>query len=214
MVRGSSVPATATAVVMNVTATGGSANSFLQVYPSGGTRPTSSNVNFGIGQTIPNLVSTPIGADGRVSFFNAAGTVDVVADVVGYFDPTPGGSRFHPMNPVRVLDDRVHVGLTGRFSPNWARKLTVTGASGVPVGATSIVMNTTATNGTLGSFLTVFPDDPFVTRPNASNVNFGAGQTIPNLVMVKLGANGAVYVYNQLGYVDVIGDVVGYFSTI
>ncbi len=211
-VEGPVVPATATAVVMNVTATGGTANSFLQVFPSNTTRPTSSTVNFGIGQTIPNLVAVPIGDDGKVSFFNAAGAVDVVADVVGYFDPTPGGSRFHALNPTRILDDRVGIGLSGRFWPDWARKLQVTGFAGVPAVATGIVMNTTATNGTAGSFLTQFPDDPFVTRPNASNVNFGAGQTIPNLVMGKVGGTGAIYIYNQLGYVDVVGDVVGYFA--
>jgi hypothetical protein len=210
-ITGPVVPTTATAVVMNVTATGGSANSFLQVFPSGTVRPTSSTVNFGIGQTIPNLVTVPIGDGGKVSFFNAVGAVDVVADVVGYFDPT-GGSRFHALNPTRILDDRFSIGLSGRFWPDWARKLQVTGTAGVPAGATGVVMNTTATNGTAGSFLTTFPDDPFVTRPTASNVNFGAGQTIPNLVMAKVGATGAIYIYNQLGYVDVVGDAVGYFA--
>ena len=211
-VKGGSVPATATAVVMNLTATGGSANSFLQVFPTGTTRPNSSNLNFATGQTIPNLVTVPIGTDGKVNFFNAAGTVDVVADVVGYFDPTAGGSRFHALDPTRILDDRFSVGLSGKFTPDWARKLQVTGTGGVPAGATGIVMNTTATNGTANSFLTVFPDDLFVTRPNASNVNFGAGQTVPNLVMGKIGATGAIYIYNQQGFVDVIGDAVGYFA--
>ena len=54
------------------------------------------------------------------------------------------------------------------------------GAGGVPVGATAVIGNTTVTGGTANSFVTVFPAGGSV--PNASNVNFAAGQTIPNLV--------------------------------
>jgi hypothetical protein len=54
---GSSVPATASAVVLNVTATGGNANSFVTAYPTGTPKPIASNLNFGVGQTIANLVT-------------------------------------------------------------------------------------------------------------------------------------------------------------
>jgi hypothetical protein len=51
-----------------------------------------------------------------------------------------------------------------------------------------------------------------VTRPTASNLNFTGGKTIPNLVMVKIGGDGNVRVYNNNGQVHVIFDVVGYFA--
>ncbi|HTU73320.1 MAG TPA: hypothetical protein VMG38_07350, partial [Trebonia sp.] len=51
-----------TAVVLNVTATGGTANSFVTAYPDGTTRPAEgSNLNFTKGETIPNLVIVPVG---------------------------------------------------------------------------------------------------------------------------------------------------------
>jgi hypothetical protein len=36
--------------------------------------------------------------------------------------------------------------------------------------------------------------------------------TVPNLVVVKLGSNGAVDLYNAFGSVDVVIDVVGWYG--
>jgi hypothetical protein len=52
--------------------------------PSNG-RPLASNLNVIDGQTIPNLVIVPFGANRQVSIYNDAGSVDVVADVQGWF---------------------------------------------------------------------------------------------------------------------------------
>ena len=62
-----------------------------------------SNLNFAAGQTIPNLVTVKIGTAGKVTFNNAAGSVDVIADVAGYFDASTG-DLFHPLTPSRILD--------------------------------------------------------------------------------------------------------------
>jgi hypothetical protein len=56
----------------------------------------------------------------------------------------------------------------------------------------------------------VWPD--LTTRPLASDLNFVAGQTIANLVIVKLGSNGKVDIYNAAGNTDVIVDVVGWYQ--
>jgi streptogramin lyase len=205
------VPATATAIVANVTATGATAGSFLSVWPSGVDQPTASNLNFAAGETIPNLAIVKIGGNGAIRFANAVGAVDVIVDVLGYFDPTAGG-RFYSITPTRILDDRVGTGLSGPWSANQSRSLPVAGVSGnrVPAGATGLVANVTATGGTAGSFVTVYPDG--VAQPTSSNLNFGATQTIPNLVTVTLPANGKVAFYNQLGKVDLVADAVGYYA--
>jgi hypothetical protein len=48
-------------------------------------RPTASNLNFTPAETIPNLVVVPVGADGDVDFYNNTGSVELVADLEGYF---------------------------------------------------------------------------------------------------------------------------------
>jgi len=60
----------------------------VTVYPSGAASvPTASNLNFGAGQTIPNLVAVKLGDGGQLGFVNAVGATDVVFDLVGYFTP-------------------------------------------------------------------------------------------------------------------------------
>jgi len=72
------------AVVLNVTATGGSAASYLTCWPDGATWPGTSDLNWTPGITIPNLVVVELGPTGMVDIYNGGGAVDVVMDVVGY----------------------------------------------------------------------------------------------------------------------------------
>ena len=75
------------AIVLNVTAVASPASppSFLTAYPGGATRPLASDLNYGGGQTIPNLVVVGVGPDGTIQLYNNLGTNDVVADVMGWY---------------------------------------------------------------------------------------------------------------------------------
>ena len=79
------VPASGvSAVVLNVTVTQPTAAGHITVYPDGTSRPLAANLNFVAGQTVPNLVVAPVGADGKVDLYNgSAGTVQLIADVSG-----------------------------------------------------------------------------------------------------------------------------------
>ncbi len=70
---------------MNVTVTEPSAASFLTAWPAGQALPLAANLNYVAGQTVPNLVVAKVGAGGKVSLYNAAGSTHVVADVVGWY---------------------------------------------------------------------------------------------------------------------------------
>ena len=87
-------------------------------------------------------------------------------------------------------------------------ELQVGGTAGVPMDALAVVLNTTVTNPTTAGFVTVFPCG--AERPVASNLNYVKDQTIPNLVIAKLGAGGKVCFYSQQA-VDLIVDVAGFF---
>ena len=79
------LPTGTTAVAMNVTVTNPTDVSFLTVYPAGANRPFASNLNYGPNQTVPNMVLVPVGPNNTVTFYNNQGTVDVIADFLGYF---------------------------------------------------------------------------------------------------------------------------------
>ncbi len=79
------IPADAAGAVLNVTATQGDHGGYLTVYPGGTTKPGTASVNFSAGQTVPNHITTGIGADGTIDIYNRFGTTHAIADVFGYF---------------------------------------------------------------------------------------------------------------------------------
>lgn len=205
----------ATAVVMNVTVVDPTAASFLTVFPAGEAKPGVSNLNYGPGQTVPNLVTAKLGPGGQVVIFNAAGSADVVADVAGWYGPGVlglTGARYNPLTPARVMDTRGGIGAAARLGPNTTMDIQITGRGGVPAsGVSAVVLNVTVAGPTSPSYLTVFPKGERL--PLASNLNYVAGQTVANAVSVKVGAEGRVSVYNAAGSTDVIADVAGWFDS-
>ena len=206
------VPASgADAVVLNVTVTNTSAASYLTAYPAAVSRPVTSNLNWTAGVTVANLVTVPMGANGMVSVFNAAGQTDVVADVEGWYGPSPSPTNaglFNALLPSRLLDTRSNGGPVGQGQ---TRTLQVTGRGGVPqAGVAAVALNVTATNPSSASYLTIFPAGSAL--PTTSNLNFQAGQTLPNRVIVPVGAGGQVGIFNGYGRVDVVVDVNGWFT--
>jgi uncharacterized protein (DUF1501 family) len=79
------VAAGAQAVILNVTATNTTADTFITVYPEGVGRPEASSLNVMAGDTIANLVVAKVGVGGKVRLFNSSGRVHLIADVAGYF---------------------------------------------------------------------------------------------------------------------------------
>ena len=75
--------------------------------------------------------------------------------------------------------------------------------------ASAVVLNVTATQPSDAGHLTVWPAGQ--PRPSASNLNVAAGQTVPNLVIAKVGTGGQVSIYNNSGSTHVIANVLGYF---
>lgn len=196
------------AVVMNVTVTKPAKGGNLTVYPGAGSVPLVSNLNFSAGQTVPNLVTVQL-SDGEVSFHNnSGGTVQVVADLEGFYGPN--GSGFKPTAPARVLDTRTGVG-AGTVAPvaaNGTLKLNLSGK--VPAGTAAVVMNVTVTQPQRDGFLTVYPDG--VRKPNASNLNFTHGETVPNLVIVPVTDGVADIANTSGGSVQLVADLAGYFA--
>lgn len=210
------VPATGVAaVVINLTATEPTASGFLTVWPTGGTRPVVSSVNFTAGRTVPNLVTVPLGVGGSVRIFNHAGTTHAVADAVGFYSTSagPAGARFHPLTPSRLFDTRPGLPPSGgAIGAGGEVTLDVRGLGGIPrTDVRAVILNVTVADPAGPGFLTVYPGD--VARPLASNLNYLAGQTVPNLVIVRVPADGVVRFYGSGSRTDVIADVVGYFDS-
>jgi len=209
------VPAGAGAVVLNLTATDAAQVGYVTSFASGTCRPFTSSVNFGAGQTVANMVTVPIGANGEVSLYNGSqGTIDLVADVFGYYSDsaTSSGAAGHLVPsaaPVRLLDTRT---TNSPLGPGQARSLPVTQSAGgsLPNGISAVVVNLTAVNPTSTGWLAAYAGG--TTWTGTSNVNFTPGQVVPNRAVVAVGSNGDIQILNSGGYTQVVVDLSGYFT--
>jgi hypothetical protein len=209
------VPADASAVVANVTASGPSAAGFLTVFPSPSsgtpTPPTASNVNFTAGQVIANRVIIPVGSNGQIEVYNEAGTVKVDVDLDGYYTGSASelGSAYNAMVPTRVTDTRV--GLNGtRLSPGASETFSFL-SEGLSVTATALVSNVTVVAGTAAGYLTVYPSTDS-TPPGVSDANFTANAIAQNLTLTPL-YSAVTDIYNSSGVpVNIVIDAFGFFA--
>jgi hypothetical protein len=201
----------AQAVTLNVTVDQPETGGFVTVYPCGENVPNASNLNYAAGQTIANLVTVKLGQDGNVCFYTS-GSAHLIADLAAWYQPSlPAG--FKELAPVRVLDSRNAVGVAGRalFGAGSVTALAVAGRGGVPAtGAEAVTLNITVDQPQGGGFVTVFPCGQEV--PTASNLNYARGQTIANLVTVKLASNGTVCIYTSAS-AHLLADAAGYSTT-
>ncbi len=202
------------AVVLNATVPPAPASGYLQLYPTGNKPVTpTSNVNWRVGRTAANAATVAVGAGGTVGLQVGTGTADVVLDVVGWYGDAadPGGDRYQPLTPHRILDTGA-AGGGGPVTPTTDRTLPVAGYGGVPSsGASAVVLTLTALNPTRAAYLQVYPTGNRPAQPT-SNTNVVPGQSVAALVTSPLGAGGAVQLHVSAGSVGFVADVLGYYT--
>ncbi|MDD9379968.1 hypothetical protein M8Z33_25565 [Streptomyces sp. ZAF1911] len=206
------IPAGVTAVALNVTVTNTNSGGHVTAFAEDTERPSTSNLNYEPGQTVPNLVIVPVGANGYVELYNGGWeSVDLIADVTGYFTQS-AASGYTAIDPARHVDTRTGLGARkGQVAGFGTISTPIVGAGSVPSGATAVALNVTVTNPKDAGHLTVFPTGK--KAPTASNLNFSGGQTVANAVIVPIGADGKISIRNgSWKGTDVIVDVVGYYS--
>ncbi|WP_152626700.1 hypothetical protein [Streptacidiphilus carbonis] len=207
-----------TAVVLNLTAVPVSAAGFVTAYPSddGTSVPNSSSLNYAAGQIVANLVTVPVGSDGYVYVADKGGTINLIADISGYYSRT-APNLYQPATPQRLLDTRNGTGAPkGAVSSGGTVKLLVAlGDTYLPPAGemTAAAVNITVVNATNAGFVTTYADG--ASQPGTSNVNFGKGQIVSNNAVVPVAADGKIDLTAALGTtgsVDLVVDIVGYYS--
>jgi len=188
-VRNASLPTGATAVALNVTAVNSDADGFVRVYPCNATEPTTSNVNQVAGRVQTNAVIVPIG-DGTICFRSST-NVDLVVDLNGWLT-TVSDVGLQPLESRRLVDTRTGVGGSGRLGPGGAIEVTVVEPGSA---ATAVSLNVTAVDPAAAGYVTAWPCG--TVRPNVSNLNPEPLITQPNLVNVRVGADGKVCLYTS-----------------
>ena len=122
------IPTDATAISMNVTAVGGTAGSFLTVYPADAPeRPQASNLNWTPGSpAIPNKVDVKLSATRAINLFNLAGSINVLADVVGYYADHNHDDRYYTKAEIDAnVNDTLRTEVLGPYDMVWEQPVSV-----------------------------------------------------------------------------------------
>jgi hypothetical protein len=228
----------ATPTVTGLSATSGTVNGGTSVVITGqnlnplavsfGSTPSPSfiaNSDTSITAIAP-AAAVPGPVDVTVSSFGGASATSS-ADTFTY-EPTSGS--YQPLTPVRVCDTRpvstfspANQCNTDSSAPNGPigagafKTINVAngqdsgaGSFGVPTNATAVILNVTVVNPAAAGFLTVFPAG--TSQPNASNLNFATGETVPNLVEIGVGSGGNISFFSSSA-TDLLVDVEGYSAS-
>ncbi len=193
-------------------------------------------VDFGSTAATGVTVVSPTEVTATVPPASVLGTVQVTVTTaggtsngVGFVYVTPA-ILYTPLTPYRILDTRcaatpeplyctlenlpaANAGI-GSLTANTPVTVQVAGVgppSGrIPAAAQAVVANVTvvAPPDAPPGFLAVYPAGTQV--PTSSNLNFRAGEAVPNVATVTLGTGGAIDVVSSVSGVDVIVDAAGY----
>ena len=215
----STIPASATAAVLNVTVANPDAPGYLTAYPQGGTAPTASNLDYVAGQVTANRVIVPLSAGGLFTVYSSA-RADVVVDVSGYYASGSGTEFNAEPTPVRICDTRPNnpSNLSGSssqcngspLSPGQSRIVNVSNLAGVPSTARAVVVNLTGVSPSAPTFLTVFPSS--LPSPLVSDLDEVSGDVRANMAVATLSSTGTMTIFNDTGSIDVVVDVLGWYS--
>lgn len=201
--------------IFNVTITEPDKPGYLVAHACGTTTPLASNMNFAAGETISNLVAvrmppTPQGEPESGICFDSTARTHLVVDLEATVDI--GAADIVLPTLTRVLDTRDGTGASAHKSvPEVPLEMQIAGTARVATDATAVGINVTVTEPDLPGYLTVYPcGQP---RPLASNVNFDAGETIPNYVIVRLGAGGKICIVSNVS-THVVADIAEFFTRV
>jgi hypothetical protein len=207
------VPYTASAVVLNITVTEAASAGYLAIFPciyysNAGYLPDFSNVNFQRGVTRANSVLISINLDFPELCILTSANAHVIADISGYF---PLGAELFPTDPFRIVDTRQGGSTfdgnyqgTGELRPGEKVRFKIPFA----LTGEAAVLNLTSTRSRGSGFITAWPCDQD-TPPNASHLNFEAGQDVANLAIVAVNDQGEVC-FQASAPTELLLDVSGY----
>jgi hypothetical protein len=232
LTRPAVVPADATAMVLSLTAGGDSAGAVG--IGRCGHPPAFTDLSNPAALPVTVAFARIGPGDGDPCIDVVGGPLDVGVELLGWLspvgpDPTAlppmyslsGGPSLEPgllpINPDRALDTRNGIGCIDdgvEVCAQYFRRFTANTTYRIDLGdyvtpwTTALSLNVTATGPAAAGFVTVWPCGPL---PETSSLNFDTGQTVANLVVASLDADGGLCIRSTVD-VHVLADVAGLYD--
>ncbi|MFJ9907923.1 LamG-like jellyroll fold domain-containing protein [Streptomyces sp. NPDC101152] len=219
------VPASVTAVAVDVTVTGETDTGYVTTYADGTQRPITSSTNFAANTTATGYQIVPVGNDGKIDLYthidSSSGTTALLVDVTGYFTSEPaltGDQTYTPLtSAVRALDTRssttnTNLTSTGTVAAGNNFTLQITGQNGIPSTATAVAVNLAAANATGAGYLQAYATGYAPTAD--TSLSFNSGNAIASLSGdVPIGTGGTITISVHSNATAVVADISGYYTT-
>ena len=215
------VPTNATAITGILSVAHPTALGYLALTSTAADHPSTSTLNFPVGDARATGVTVALGSGGKLSVTYAAttGTADVSLDITGYFVLGTSGATYSALTPNRILDSRTTTGgMSGGLTAGTHRTFTVTGrvsgdsSKNVPTSAIAVTGTLTVIGQTKAGYITLGPDT--ANTATTASLYFPAGDTRATGITVKLGSGGslsALYTAVAGAKANVLFDVTGFF---
>jgi len=195
------------AAMLSVTAGGSGRSGKVAVWRAGTDAPNLPQLRYGAGEIRTNRVVVATSDRGRIKLKNRSrGSVRLRVDTVGFHSAS--GAGYVPLRNARVLDTRSGLGVSRAFGPREMASMPMAGRAGIPADAAAVVMQLTAAS-TAHTKITTWAAGN--RRPWAGAMFPGAEASESNLVVVALGQDGRVSLFNKRGSTHLVGDVLGYY---
>lgn len=202
------LPSNATAVTLNVTALNATTPTTVTAYPAHMARRFTSNVDVVPGRNVTTQVTVGVAPGGKVRLFNAKGSINLIADLEGYFRTGTGAGYAAYTRPARLVDTRTGVGAP-RQQVSAARPLTFT-IPGLLSGTRAVTFNVTTLNATATTTLTAYRAG--TARPAVPTLSVSAGTPVANLITIPADQSGRVTLWVAQGQADVVVDALGFYA--
>ncbi len=197
-----SIPASAQAYSLNITAVPQGTLGYLTVWQTGQPQPYVSTLNAPTGTVTANAAVVPAGVNGSISIY-VTDPSDVIIDIDGYFGPPSSGLSFYPVTPCRALDTRSSSGqLNGTLAIN------LQALCNIPSTAQGFALNATVVPSGPLLYLTFSPDG--LPQPFVSTLNAFDGAITSNMAIVP-SQNGSIDAFGS-NPTQLMLDISGYFA--
>ncbi len=214
---GAAVPSSAVAVTGNLTVTGQSEKGYVALAPTLSGTPSFSTLNFPAGDNRANNVTVKLGPDGTLaavympSSGSSRATTNLIFDVTGYYQPGSAGAVYVAIDPLRMVDTRRGLGLSGPLRHSVVATFSL--ASALPAGTVAVSGNATVTRQTTRGYVVLAP--ALTWPPTVSTLNFPVRDNRANGLVVPVTPDGKLKVayagQTSSSTTHFIFDLTGYF---
>jgi fibronectin type III domain protein len=186
------IPASASAVVLDVTALNPTATGYLSAYDADTADPGVASVGVRQGHMTNQTTTAEVSSEDTVSLTNhSSGSSDITASIVGYYtegSAAAAGDTYFGV-PWSEIGGTVNIAAGGNYT------FQISGQGGIATGADTAVLQVNAINATASGYLDIYPAG--TSDPNVSALGYNSDTFYRDVEYAPLSSSGQITISNH-----------------